>query len=64
MIYSDGDGNVVRLPKKLFNAFACPTGDISCKQRLQQLREKFAESAVTADFNGLLQILKSLQENQ
>jgi hypothetical protein len=64
MIYSDGEGNAVRLPKKIFNAFACPTGNADCKQRLQMLREKFAESAVTADFTGLLEILKSLQENQ
>jgi hypothetical protein len=64
MMYSDGDGNVVRLPKKIFSAFACPTNDVICKQRLQQLKEKFAQSAMTADFTGLLQILKSLQENQ
>jgi hypothetical protein len=64
MMYSDGDGNVIRLPKKIFSAFACPTEDMICKQRLQQLREKFAASATTADFTGLLQILKSLQENQ
>lgn len=64
MIYSDGDGNAIRLPKKIFSAFACPTDDFVCKERLQQLREKFAASAMTADFNGLLQILKSLQENQ
>ena len=64
MIYSDGDGNVVRLPKKIFNAFACSTDDMICKQRLQHLKEKFAASAMTADFTGLLQILKSLQENQ
>ena len=64
MMYSDEDGNVVRLPKKLFNAFACPTNDVICKQHLQQLKEKFAQSAMTADFTGLLQILKSLQENQ
>ena len=64
MIYSDGDGNAVRLPKKLFSAFACPTDNTDCKQRLQKLREKFAESAMTTDFTGLLQILKSLQENQ
>lgn len=64
IIYSDGKGNVVRLPKKIFNAFACPSGDVECKQRLEQLRKKFAASAMTADFTGLLQILKSLQENQ
>jgi hypothetical protein len=64
MIYSDEDGNVVRLPKKIFSAFACPTDDAVCRQRLQQLKEKFAQSAMTADFTGLLQILNSLQENQ
>jgi cytoskeletal protein RodZ len=64
MIYSDDDGNAIRLPKKIFNAFACPTDDLACKQKLQKLREKFAESAMTADFTGVLQILKSLQENQ
>lgn len=64
MIYSDEDGNVVRLPKKIFSAFACPSEDMICRQKLQQLREKFAASATTPDFTGLLQILKSLQENQ
>jgi hypothetical protein len=64
MIYSDGDGNAIRLPKKIFSAFVCPTDNFDCKQRLQRLREKFAASATTADFNGLLEILKSLQENQ
>jgi len=64
MIYSDAHGNAIRLPKKIFSAFACSTEDLVCKQRLQQLREKFAASAMTTDFNGLLQILKSLQENQ
>lgn len=64
MMYSDGDGNVVRLPKKIFSAFACPINDVVCKQHLQQLKQKFAQSAMTTDFTGLLQILKSLQENQ
>jgi hypothetical protein len=62
--YSDANGRVIRLPKKILTAFTCSTGDARCKQRLQKLRQKFAESAVTADFTGLLQILKSLQENQ
>src|SRR5215213_1004979 len=64
MIYSDGDGNAIRLPKKIYSAFACSTDDLICKQRLQKLRQKFAASAVTTDFTGILQILKSLQENQ
>ena len=67
MIYYDADGNTIRLPKKIFNAFVCPLDhpdNADCKQRLKKLKEKFASSAVTADFNGILEILKSLQENQ
>lgn len=64
MIYSDEDGNAVRLPKKIFSAFACPVDNYDCKQRLKDLREKFASSALTPDFTGILEILKTLQENQ
>lgn len=67
MIYYDAEGNTIRLPKKIFNAFVCPLDrpdNADCKQRLKKLKEKFASSAVTADFNGILEILKSLQENQ
>lgn len=67
MIYYDADGNTIRLPKKIFNAFVCPLDrpdNADCKQRLKKLKEKFASSAVTADFNGILEILRSLQENQ
>jgi hypothetical protein len=64
MIYSDGDGNAIRLPKKIFNAIACPTDNIDCKQHLKRLQEKFASSAFTTDFSGLIEILKKLQENQ
>lgn len=64
MIYSDGDGNAVRLPKKIFNAFLCAVDNDDCKQRLKELKEKFASAAVTSDFTGILEILKSLQENQ
>lgn len=64
MIYSDDRGNAVRLPKKIYNAVACPTDNYDCQRRLRELRDKFVSAAVTSDFNGILEILKSLQENQ
>lgn len=64
MIYSDGNGNAVRLPKKIYNAVACPTENDDCKRRLKELKEKFVSAAITSDFNGILEILRSLQENQ
>jgi hypothetical protein len=64
MTYDNGDGIAVRMPKKIFSAIACPLDDYNCKERLKQLQEKFASAATTADFNGILEILKNLQENQ
>jgi hypothetical protein len=64
MIYSDEEGNAVRLPKKLFDAFACPVEQVSCKQKLKRIQEKIAASAQSADFTGILEIVKTLQENQ
>lgn len=64
IILNDANGNAVRLPKKLYTAFVCPTNNEDCKERLKKLRAKFAASAITPDFTGILEILKSLQENQ
>jgi hypothetical protein len=64
MIYSDGNGHAFRLPKKIFDAFACPLEDVTCKQRIKILQEKMAGAALTTDFGGILQILEHLQENQ
>lgn len=64
MVYTDGDGNSVRLPKRMYAAFACPTDNAGCLQRLKKIREKVASSALTPNFTGLLEILNKLQENQ
>jgi hypothetical protein len=64
IIYSDDDGNAVRLPKKLFDAFACASDDIPCKQKIKKLQEQAAASATKTDFTGLLDMLKKLEENQ
>ena len=64
MVYSDGNGHAFRLPKKIFDAIACPLDNNSCKQRIKNLQEIMAGAAVTSDFGGILQILEHLQENQ
>lgn len=61
MVYSDNDGHAMKLPKKLFSLVNCPDGDGSCMERIQQLQQKLAASTVTADFAGMLDIVRQLQ---
>ena len=63
-MYSDGDGNAMRLPKKLFDFISCVKEDVSCKQEMQQWQQQFAAAVLTTDFTGVLEILKTLKENQ
>ena len=64
IIVNDAEGNAIRLSKKIYRSFACPANHFNCKERLKQLKEKFASAAFTSDFMGILKILKTLQENQ
>lgn len=64
MVYSDGDGNAMRLPKKLFDFISCAKEDIGCRQEMQQWQQQFAAAVLTTDFTGVLEILKTLKENQ
>ncbi|MDB5208956.1 MAG: hypothetical protein JWR72_4031 [Flavisolibacter sp.] len=61
MVYCDGDGNAMKLPKKLFSLVSCQDGDGSCKERIYQLQQKLSSPAITADFTGVLEILHQLQ---
>lgn len=61
MVYSDGKGNAMRVPKKLFSLLSCDDGDYSCNERIKQLQQKMAASATTTDFGGILEILRQLQ---
>lgn len=61
MVYSDGAGNAMKLPKKLFSLVHCEDGDASCKERIHQLQQKLAAGAATTDFVGILEILRQLQ---
>lgn len=61
MVYSDGDGNAMKLPKKLFSLVHCQDGDYSCKERIKKLQQKMASGATTTDFGGIIEILRQLQ---
>ena len=64
MVYSDGDGNAMKLPKKLFDFITCVREEVVCQQQMQQLQQRFALTAMTTDFTGVLDIVKNLKENQ
>ena len=64
MVYSDGDGNAMKLPKKLFDFITCVKEDVLCKQEMQQLQQKVASAVLTTDFTGVLEVLRNLKENQ
>ena len=64
MVYSDDEGHAVRLPKKMYDAIACPNDDLICKQRIKYLQQQVSSAAVTADFTGLLEILNNMKENK
>jgi hypothetical protein len=61
VMFSDGDGKLRRVSKKLANLVKCKDGDGACQQRLQQLRQKMAAKAMTTDFTGILEMLHQLQ---
>jgi len=64
MVYSDGDGNAMRLSKKLYDAISCVQVERACKERLQQLQQKMAGASLTSDFTAVLEMLNNLRENQ
>lgn len=61
MVYSDGNGNAMRLPKKLFSLVNCEDGDETCKHRIQTLRQKLSANVSPSDFTGMLDLLRQLQ---
>jgi len=64
MVYSDNEGNAMKLPKKLFDFITCVKEDLLCKEQMQQLQEKLASTSMNTDFTGVLEILSNLKENQ
>ena len=64
MIYSDGDGKVLKLSKKLFDFFSCAREELACQQQMRQLQQQFASTSLTTDFTTILEMLEKLKENQ
>ena len=62
LVYNDDDGKVVKVSKKMANLLHCKDGDNDCQQRLKQLRQTLATNAMTADFTGILEMLRHLQQ--
>lgn len=61
--YSTGDGEVVRLSKKMFDLVHCAAADIPCQEKLKAVRTRLSSSALTGNFGGLLDMLNSLSDN-
>lgn len=59
--YSDGNGKVMRVSRKMETYINCDDSDRQCKQRLKELRQKMAAKAMTTDFTGILEMLRQLQ---
>jgi hypothetical protein len=59
--YSDGNGKVMRVSRKMETYINCQDSDRQCKQRLKELRQKMAAKAMTTDFTGILEMLQQLQ---
>lgn len=61
VFFSDGDGRTRKVSKKLASYVNCKENDLQCKQRLKELRQRMAASAMTTDFTGVLDLLRQLQ---
>ena len=64
MVYIDGNGKAMRLPKKLYDAMACVEEEITCRQRIESLQQKMANTAITSDFTAILELLNNVKENK
>jgi hypothetical protein len=60
MIFASEDGNAVKLPKKVYDSFACPTDDTPCRDKLRLLQQKAASGSLNSDFAGMLDILTNI----
>jgi hypothetical protein len=71
MVMAKDDGHTVRLSKKAFTVFDCaensaPHNKERCKENIQLMQQKMAASMLSpsGDFGGLIDMIKSLEENE
>jgi hypothetical protein len=60
MVCSNGKGMAIRVPKKLFSLVQCDDNDPSCEQRIKTLQQKMATASVSADFGGVVEMLRQV----
>ncbi len=68
---ADDDGKKIRLSKKVASVFNCADDvasvkSIRCKENIESLQQKMSASLVShsGDFSGLMDMIKSLEENK
>jgi hypothetical protein len=61
MVFSDGNGMAMRMPKKLFPLVQCEDGDASCRQRIQSLQQKISSASLATDFGAIIEMLHRVQ---
>jgi hypothetical protein len=61
MVFSDGNGMAMRMPKKLFPLVQCQDGDASCRQRIKALQQKISSGSLATDFVAILEMLRQVQ---
>jgi hypothetical protein len=64
MVYSDDQGNAMRLSKKLFELISCVKEEVVCAEQVQQMQYKIANYITTNDFSGLMEMLRNMKENK
>ena len=64
MIYASDDGNAVRLPKKMYDNFACPSNDPSCREKIKILQQKMVQGSFASDFTGVLDLLSNMDDRK
>jgi hypothetical protein len=63
MVFASEDGNAVKLPKKIYGSFACPSDDTPCRDKLRLLQQKLASGSLNSDFAGMLDILTTIEDH-
>jgi hypothetical protein len=64
MIYASDDGNAVRLPKKMYDNFACPTNDPLCREKIKTLQQRMVQGSFASDFTGVLDLLSNMDDRK
>ncbi len=62
MVYSDGEGQAMKVSKKLVEFFNCVKEEWICQEQKKILQEKMASQSTNNDFTGIMSLLRNLTE--